>query len=194
WFFAAEPSYDWNWIRFRLSGLLASGDSNPRDSVETGFDAIFQNPQFAGADTSYWLRRSIPFVGGGEAVVLNNLNGVLNDLRSSKELGQSNFNNPGTALLGAGADFDVLPQLRVSTNINHLWFADTAVVEALRQQCCVSADLGWDYSVSTIWRPLMTQNIVLRASAAVLQPGAGFNNLFPETAYYSVLLNATLTY
>ncbi len=66
------------------------------------------------------------------------------DLRSSKEEGQSNFNNPGTILLGAGADFDVLPELRVSTNINHLWFANTTIVEALRQQGSISQDMGWD--------------------------------------------------
>jgi hypothetical protein len=194
WFAAAEPSYDWNWIRVRLSGLYASGNSNPYGNTETGFDAIFENPQFAGADTSYWIRQSVPFVGGGTDVFVNSRNGVLNDLRSSKELGQSNFNNPGTALVGAGADFDVLPQLRVSTNINHLWFADTTVVDALRQQCCISNDLGWDYSLSTIWRPLMTQNIVLRASAAVFEPTGGFNDLFPNTTYYSILFNATLTY
>lgn len=194
WFAAVEPSYDWNWIRIRLSGLYASGDGNPRDNVENGFDAIFENPQFAGADTSYWIRQAVPFVGGGQDISLNNRNGILNDLRSSKELGQSNFNNPGTVLLGTGADFDVLPQLRVTTNINHLWFADTATLEALRQQCCIPTDLGWDYSVSTIWRPLMTQNIVLRASGAVFEPGAGFGSLFPQNYVYSVLLNATITY
>jgi hypothetical protein len=82
----------------------------------------------------------------------------------------------------------------VTTNINHLWFADTATLEALRQQCCIPTDLGWDYSVSTIWRPLMTQNIVLRASRAIFEPGAGFGSLFPQNYVYSVLLNATITY
>jgi hypothetical protein len=41
---------------------------------------------------------------------------------------------------------------------------------------------------------LMTQNIVLRASAAIFEPGGGFNGLFPQTTYYSILFNATLTY
>jgi hypothetical protein len=35
---------------------------------------------------------------------------------------------------------------------------------------------------------------VLRASAAVFEPDTGFNNLFPNTTYYSILFNATLTY
>ncbi len=112
YFFAAEPSMDFDWVRVRLSALYASGDDNPYDNTEGGFDAIFENPQFAGSDTSYWIRQSVPFAGGGRAIFLNGRNGILNDLRSSKEEGQSNFNNPGTILLGAGADFDVLPELR----------------------------------------------------------------------------------
>lgn len=197
-FFAAEPSYDFDWIRVRLSGLFASGDSNPFDNVETGFDAIFENPLIAGADTSYYIRQSVPFAGGGRAVNLSGRNGVLNDLRSSKDEGQSNFNNPGTVLLGAGADFDVLPQLRLSANINHLWFADTAVLETLRQEGTIPNDIGWDLSVAATYRPLMTQNLVFRGSIAVLQPGSGFNDLLTnsghDSRYYSLLLNAILTY
>jgi hypothetical protein len=198
WFLAAEPSYDLDWVRLRASALFASGDNNPYDKTETGFDAIFENPQFAGADTSYWIRQSIPFAGGGRQIFLNGRNGVLNDLRSSKEEGQSNFNNPGTILLGAGGDFDVLPELRVSANINHLWFTDTAIVEALRQQGSIPEDLGWDLSLATTWRPFLTQNIILRASGAVLSPGSGFNDLFTNSEhadqYYSILLNAIVTF
>jgi hypothetical protein len=198
YFFAAEPSMDFDWVRVRLSALYASGDDNPYDNKEGGFDAIFENPQFAGSDTSYWIRQSIPFAGGGRAVSLNGRNGILNDLRSSKEEGQSNFNNPGTVLLGAGGDFDVLPQLRVSANINHFWFADTTVVQALRQEGSIPNDLGWDTSLALTYRPWLTQNIVFRASGAVLSPGAGFGDLFTNSShdgqYYSVLLNAIATF
>jgi hypothetical protein len=197
-FVAAEPSYDLNWIRIRGSALYASGDKNPYDNKETGFDAIQENPQFAGADTSYWIRQSIPFIGGGQGISISGRNGVLNDLRSSKDEGQSNFNNPGTVLLGAGGDFDLTPQLRVSANVNHLWFANTTVVQTLRHEGSIPRSLGWDYSVSSIWRPQMTQNLVFRASAAVFDPGAGFGDLFTNTSgdsrYYSVLLNAILTF
>jgi hypothetical protein len=198
YFFAAEPSMDFDWIRVRLSALYASGDDNPYDNKEGGFDAIFENPQFAGSDTSYWIRQSIPFAGGGRAVFLNGRNGILNDLRSSKEEGQSKFNNPGTILLGAGGDFDVLPELRVSANVNHFWFADTTVVQALRQEGSIPNDLGWDTSLALTYRPWLTQNIVFRASGAVLSPGAGFGDLFTNSShdgqYYSVLLNAIATF
>ncbi len=198
WFVAAEPSYDYNWLRFRGSFLYASGDSNPYNGTEAGFDAIFENPIFAGADTSYWIRQTIPFAGGGRAVSINGRNGILNSLRSSKEQGQSNFNNPGTILAGVGVDADLTPEFRISANANHLWFEDTAVLKELRNEGSIPKDIGFDLSVATIWRPKMTQNVVFRASAAALVPGDGFKDLFAnndrDDVYYSVLFNAVLTF
>jgi hypothetical protein len=197
-FAAAEASYDVDWLRFRLSALYASGDRDPHDGVETGFDAIFENPVFGGADTSYWIRQTIPFAGGGRAISINGRNGILNSLRSSKEQGQSNFNNPGTVFVGVGADADLSPQTRVSVNANHLWFDTTAVLQALRVEGSIPKDIGWDLSLAGIWRPKATQNIVGRLSAAVLLPGQGFKDLFaakPRTgAYVSILANLILSY
>lgn len=198
YFAAFEASYDHDWMRFRLSGLYATGDGDPYDNVESGFDAIFENPVFAGADTSYWIRQSIPFAGGGRAVSVNGRNGILNSLRSSKEEGQSNFTNPGTMLLGVGGDFDLTPETRVSANINHLWFENTRVLEVLRNEGSISRDIGWDLSVSGIWRPHATQNIVGRLSIAALVPGGGFKDLFAnsprDNVYVSVLANAIFTF
>jgi hypothetical protein len=197
-FGAAELSYDVDWIRLRLSGLYASGDSDPYDDTEGGFDAIFENPIFAGADTSYWIRQTIPFAGGGRVIAVNGRNGILNSLRSSKEQGQSNFNNPGTQLLGAGADFDLTAEFRLSANANHLWFANTATLQVLRNEGSIPNDIGWDVSAAAIWRPKATQNIVLRLSAAALLPGEGFKDLFTNRdrnrSYYSVLANLIVSY
>ncbi|HWK40353.1 MAG TPA: hypothetical protein VNR60_00335 [Croceibacterium sp.] len=198
-FFAAgELSYDKSWMRFRLSGAWASGDGDPYDDTETGFDAIFENPIFAGADTSYWIRQTIPFAGGGRVISVSGRNGLLNSLRSSKEQGQSNFTNPGLILLGAGADFDLTPELRVSGNANHLWFEDTTVLQTLRMEGSIPKEIGWDLSAAAIWRPKATQNIVMRLSGATLVAGDGFRDLFDSTdnsrAYYSILANAILSY
>ena len=198
YFAAIEPSYDRDWVRVRLSGLIASGDGDPYDNTETGFDAIFENPQFAGADTSYWIRQGVPFIGGGRVIGVNGRNGLLPDLRSSKEQGQSNFNNPGLILAGAGADFDVLPELRVSVNLNHLWFQITDTLEALRVQGAIDNDIGWDASSAVIYRPDFIQNVVFRLSGAALRPGEGFKALYDNNEnrdlYYSVLFNVVLTY
>ncbi|WP_108788334.1 hypothetical protein [Erythrobacter sp. Alg231-14] len=197
-FAAAELSYDRDWIRFRVSGLYQSGDSDPYDNEENGFDAIFENPVFAGADTSYWIRQTIPFAGGGRAVSVNGRNGILNNLRSSKEQGQSNFNNPGLWLVGVGADFDLTPEFRISANANHLWFEDTTTLENLRIEGTIPSDIGYDLSASAIWRPKANQNIVFRLSGATLLGGDGFQDLFDNrgdgTAFYSILANVTLAY
>lgn len=197
-FAALEASYDRDWMRFRLSGAYASGDSDPYDDKETGFDAIFENPVFAGADTSYWIRQTIPFAGGGRAISINGRNGLLNSLRSSKEQGQSNFNNPGLMLVGLGADFDLTPQLRLSANANHLWFENTATLEVLRNEGSIPKEIGYDLSAAAIWRPKANQNIVFRLSAATLLAGDGFQDLFDnlgeEQEFYSILANVVLTY
>jgi hypothetical protein len=202
YFFAAEPSIDFDWIRIRGSALFQSGDNNPTGSRATGFDAIFENPQFAGADSSYWIRQGIPLIGGG-GVALSQPNGILADLRSSKDEGQSNFVNPGLELLGVGADFDVLPELRISSNANYLRFRTTAPLEFLRHQSDIPQTIGWDLSVAFTYRPLDSQNIVLRSSVATLIPGAGLNALYQTGNsspfdgghfLYSALFNVILTY
>ena len=197
-FGAVELSYDHDWMRFRLSGLYATGDGDPYNETEGGFDAIFENPIFGGADTSYWIRQTIPFAGGGRVIAISGRNGILNSLRSSKEEGQSNFNNPGTVFVGAGADFDLTPEFRVSTNFNHLWFENTSSLQALRTEGSIPKDIGFDLSVATIWRPKATQNIVGRLSGAVLLPGKGFKDLFDNKqkndAYVSILANVILSF
>ncbi len=197
-FGAVELSYDHDWMRFRLSGLYATGDGDPYNRTEGGFDAIFENPIFGGADTSYWIRQTIPFAGGGRVISINGRNGILNSLRSSKEEGQSNFNNPGTVFVGAGADFDLTPEFRVSTNFNHLWFENTSSLQALRMEGSIPKDIGFDLSVAAIWRPKATQNIVGRLSGAVLLPGKGFKDLFDnkqkDDAYVSILANVIVSF
>jgi len=194
---AIEPSIDFDWIRLRGSALYASGDHDPYGKQETGFDAIQENPQIAGADTSYWISQAIPLVGGG-GVALSSRNGVLPSLRSSGDEGQSNFINPGLTLLGIGADFDILPELRLTTNFNHLWFNNTEVLQVLRAQENIRHDIGWDLSSAITYRPFDTQNVVFRLTGAVLLPGEGFKDLYESEPnprlYYSVLTNLVLKY
>ena len=192
-FAAFEAGMDINWIRLRATAVHASGDRNPFDDLETGFDAVFENPIIAGADTSFWIRQGVPFIAGG-GVTLSTRNGLLPNLRSSKEHGQSNFTNPGLRLLGVGADLDLTPTTRLSFNANHLSFDRTEVIEVLRQQENIDREIGWDLSAALIWRPLAIQNIVARLSVATLVPGSGFEDLYKTESNYSVLGNLILTY
>ena len=177
----------------RASLAWGSADSDPFDGRGEGFDAIFENPLFAGADTSFWIREPVPLIGGGH-VTLSGRNGLLNSLRSSKEFGQSNFANPGLKLIGVGADFDLTPTLRVSTNVNWLQFVDTETLRVARAQGDIDKDIGLDASIAVIWRPLAIQNVVGRLSVATLVPGEGYRDLFEDDMAYAVLGNLVLTY
>jgi len=192
-FAAAETSIDFDWYRLRATVVYASGDDDPFDDRATGFDAILENPLIAGADTSFWIRQAIPFIGGGK-VALSGQNGLLNSLRASKGQGQSNFTNPGLSLVGLGADLDLTPRLRLSINLNQLWFNETAVLEASRNQSGISKNIGLDASLSLTYRPLISQNIILRLSASGLLPGAGYKNLFGDDKPYAILANLVLDY
>jgi len=48
--------------------------------------------------------------------------------------------------------------------------------------------------VASIYRPFMTQNVILRVSAAALQPGKGYEQMFGDEVDYSVLANLVLAY
>ena len=192
-FIAAELSKDFSWVRVRASLAWASGDPDPFDGRGEGFDAIFENPLFAGADTNFWMRQPVPLVAGGR-VTLSGRNGLLNSLRSSKEFGQSNFTNPGLRLLGVGADLDLTPTLRVSGNLNHLAFDHTATLQVARAQSGIPRDIGFDASVALVWRPLAIQNVVARVSASALLPGDGYRALFGDRTSWGVLGNLVLTY
>ena len=106
--FAAELSYDRDWVRFRTSFLYSSGDGNANNSHATGFDTILDDPNFAGGEFSYWQRQAIPLFG----VNLVNADSLVPDLRSSKIEGQSNFVNPGLMLFNFGMDLDLTPKLQ----------------------------------------------------------------------------------
>src|SRR5690606_565500 len=147
----------------------------------------------AGADTNFWIRQGVPLIGGG-GVTLSTRNGLLPNLRSSKEHGQSNFTNPGLRLFGLGADLDLTPTTRLSLNVNHLSFDRTEVLEVLRQQESIDRTIGKDVSAAVIWRPLAIQNVVGRLSVARMFPDLAFDDLLVRDNRYSVLGNLILKY
>jgi hypothetical protein len=97
-------------------------------------------------------------------------------------------------LAGAGADFDITPKLRASVNVNQLWFDKTEVLEATRNLGNIPKDIGQDISLAVIYRPMTSQNVILRVSASALIPGAGYERLFGDDTPYSVLANLVLSY
>ena len=172
--FAVELSYDRDWIRFRASYFFASGDDDIFDGEATGFDTIFDNPNFAGGQFSYWQRQTIKLFG----VNLTNRMSLVPDLRSSKFQGQQNFVNPGLHLFNVGMDADLTPKLRSITNVNFLWFDQTEVLEQFVFQSDINTRIGADLSTGVEYRPYLNNNVIFVGGISMLIPGSGFNDLY----------------
>lgn len=171
---AVELSYDRDWVRFRTSFFWSSGDDDISDGVAKGFDTIFDNPNFAGGQFSFWQRQAIPLFG----VNLVNRFSLVPDLRSSKFQGQSNFVNPGLLLLNGGMDFDVTPKVKLISNVNFLWFDKTNVLEHFLFQSGVSREIGTDASLGLEYRPFLNNNVVIVAGLSGLFPAAGLKDIY----------------
>lgn len=191
-FGAGEMSMDFDWYRLRLSALHASGDDDPFDRSAHGFDGIFQNPVFAGTNFGFFNRQGLPLL--GNKISLKRNNSFFNALRSQDDPGQSNFTNPGINMIGLGMDIDVLPEMRVSLEVNQIWFDKTAVLEAVLGTQNIASNIGQDISLTAIYRPFATQNLILSLSAATLIPGRGYQDMYDRQIPYSIFSNIILNY
>jgi hypothetical protein len=171
---ALELSYDRDWIRFRTSFFYASGDPDISDGRAQGFDTIFDNPNFAGGQFSYWQRQAIRLFG----VNLVNRFSLVPDLRSSKIQGQSNFVNPGLWLLNFGADVEVTPRCRLVGNANLLWFDEVDVLQQFVFQESIHRFIGTDLSLGLEYRPWLNNNAIIMAGVSGLIPERGFRDLY----------------
>src|SRR5262249_49723944 len=166
--------------RYRIAGFFSSGDKNVNDDTARGFDSIVDNPTFAGGQFSFWNQQEIRLTQTGAELV--GPNSLLPALRSSKLQGQSNFVNPGLALYNAGIDFDVTPKLRAFVNYNYLRFHRTEPLEFILFQeglnDSIRHEIGHDLGIGFIYRPLLSENIILTAGASGLRPGPGFTDIY----------------
>lgn len=180
---ALELSIDRDWVRFHTSGFFASGDAKPSDGFERGFDAISAAQSFAGGIFSFFNREGIRLTGTGVALVAPD--SFLPDLRSSKEEGQANFVNPGIFLVNGGADFNLTTTLRAVTNINYMRFNHTEPLELLLFQSHIDQSIGIDYSVGVVYRPKLSENIVVTSGVAALTPGLGLRQIYTSKTLVS---------
>jgi hypothetical protein len=173
---ALELSIDKDWLRFKLSGFLASGDSDPRDSTATGFDTILDRPFFIGGPFSFYVHQGFNLA--GTSVNFKQRESLVPDFRSSKTEGQSNFVNPGALILGYGTDADIMPKLKAFLNVNYIWTMTTEVTKQVLMTNHASNEIGWDCSLGMQWRPLLTDNFIVSAGIGFLVPGAGYKDIY----------------
>lgn len=184
---ALEISKDKDWMRFRGSFLYSSGDARPRDGRARGFDAIVDNPAFAGGIFSFWNREAIRLSGSG--VELTPQESLLPNLRTDKNEGQANFVNPGIWIYNAGADFDLTPKLTAVTNFNFMRFDRTEPLELVLFQSPIHHDVGEEFDLGAKYRPPLTENIALTFGGSVFQPGQGFQDIYTKRTLFSGFAN-----
>lgn len=177
---ALEASVDFDYLRFRGSFFGAQGDSNPTDSKATGFDAIFDDPNFVGGQFSYWNRNGIRLTQTGVGLVQPN--SILPSLRSSKTQGQANFINPGIFIYNAGVDVELTQRIKAVFNANYLRFHRTEPLEYVLFQNRIRHDIGFDYSLGVAYRPFLVNNVTMTFGASTLQTGRGFRDMFTDRA------------
>jgi hypothetical protein len=175
---AVEASVDKNWLRFRVSGFFASGDDDPTDDKATGFDAILDDPNFAGGQFSYWNRQGVRLI--STEVGLTQPNSLLPSLRSSKLEGQANFVNPGLILFNAGVDAEVTQTIKTIFNVNYLRFHKTQTLEYALFQPSVRREIGYDASLGVVYRPLLINNLTLTFGGNMFFAGKGFRDIFTD--------------
>ncbi len=188
---ALELSLDKDWMRFKVSGFYASGDDDPLDAKGKGFDAIIDQPFFAGGPFSYWQQQGLGLTG----VALVHKFSFLPTLRTNKLEGQANFINPGLFLLNAGYDAELTPKLKLLMNVNHLRFASTQSLEHFLNQPGINNNIGMDYSLGLIYRPFLNNNVICSFGAAGLTPFEGFEDIFETNqTQFSSFFSLVLTY
>lgn len=180
---AAELSYDFDWIRVKLSGFYGSGDHNPRGNNGTGFDSIDDNPSFIGGPFSWFAHQGFNLA--GTAVNLKNRDSLVLDLRSDKFEGQSNFVNPGVGILGVGTDMDLTPKLRLFCNVNYIWMPAAETIKVALQTNKADNQLGLDCSIGVKYRPLLTDNIIISLGVGFFIPSLGYKDIY-ETSTSTV--------
>jgi hypothetical protein len=189
---ALELSYDVDWMRFRVHALHQSGDRDPQDSRAGGFDAIFDDENFAGGEFSFWNRQAIGLSSTGVGLV--QAGSLYNTLRSSKTEGDPSFVNPGLLLLGGGFDAQVTPHLKFVTNASWLRFDDTSSLEYVLGQGGIGKDIGTDLSAGVIWRPFLTENLIVKSGVSALVPASGFRTIYGSGTLYALFTEVIVTW
>ena len=86
--------------------------------------------------------------------------------------------------MNTGATFELTPTLRSISNVNYLRFMATEPLEVLLKQPSIDEDLGIDVSTGLEWRPLLSNNIIVKGFGAVFVPLKGFRDIYEAPALF----------
>jgi hypothetical protein len=190
-FAALEVAYQMDWFFPKVSAMYASGDRNPKNGRATGFDSVFDNPNFAGDGFSFLNREAV----APKGVILANTFSFLPDLRT-KANDPVNFVNPGLVLLNTGFNANLTTRLQYQANLNWYHLADSEPVETLAKKAHVGGNIGTEINMGLVYKPLIVDNLIIQFGASVLRPGDTIKDLNggDRDKLYTVFTAITATY
>jgi len=94
--------------------------------------------------------------------------------------------NPGILMLNVGSSAELTQKLRAVGNATYLRFNETKPLEILLKQPNIRSDIGVDLSLGIEYRPLLSNNVIVRGFGGILQPIGGFKDIFQSSTLYHV--------
>jgi hypothetical protein len=86
--------------------------------------------------------------------------------------------NPGAYVLNAGADFDITPKMRWVVNFNYLQFVHTEPLQLVLFQNHIHRGIGADFGTGIIYRPPLSENIIIETGITGLVPARGLRDIY----------------
>jgi hypothetical protein len=186
-----DLEYPLDFVKFRFGYSYVSGDSNPNDNKDRGFDSISDAVQLFGGPISYFVGENIKF-GAGDFVRANSF---YPSLRGAN--GQANYVNPGLQLINTGMDVTVSPRVQMALNANYTRFNDTGAY--VNNTNILHKDGGIEGNAFFRIKPFLhqiNQNVVLDLGVSALHPLQGLQDMFQtnKSVVYSTFVALRLVY
>ncbi|MCI0402022.1 MAG: alginate export family protein [Acidobacteria bacterium] len=178
WMGLLDLRYPLDFWTFRAGYLYASGDSNPGDRRDTGFDAISDGVVLFGGPLSYWVGENIKF-GSGDFVRANSLFPSFRGINDP-----ANHINPGLQAVNLGVDVNFAPTVQTALNMNYLRFNETGGYT--NRIAIVDHDAGVEWNLFVRWKPFLrrfNENFVIDYGFGVLKPLPGLREAFQTRSF-----------
>ena len=184
-----------NW-RFRAGYVYTSGDSNPFDKHDSGFDSISDAVTLFGGPLSYFVGENIKF-GNGDFVRANSFYSSLRGLNN-----QANYVNPGMQLINTGVDTIFTRRVQMALNVNYYLFNELGAY-ANNNKFGVPVrilhhDGGFEQNVFLRFKPFLRQLndlLLIDTGFSVMQPLQGMKDAFGSSRpVYSTFLALRIVY
>ncbi len=191
WMGLVDLEYPLDFVKFRFGYSYVSGDNNPNDNKDHGFDSISDAVQLFGGPISYFVGENIKF-GAGDFVRANSF---YPSLRGAN--GQANYVNPGLQLVNTGMDVTVSPRVQMALNANYTRFNDTGAF--VNSTNILHKDGGIEGNAFFRIKPFLhqiNQNVVLDLGVSALHPLQGLQDMFQtnKSVVYSTFVALRLVY